>query len=294
MIKTESPLVSIVIPTFNHARYLGRALQSVFDQTFKNWEIIVVDNHSTDHTEEVIASYSTESITYLKIHNNGVIAASRNAGINASKGKWIAFLDSDDWWTEDKLEICFSHVNEKVDLLHHDLSLVTEKSHLFGRRLAKSRQLKAPVLIDLIMSGNLIANSSVIVRKSLLKEIGGICEDASLIGAEDYNSWLRIANLTDNFVYIPKALTYYLKHNESVSNKNMSVVGRYAVKDFVSALNKNQKIKVEARFRYTEGRFNSSKKSIFKAKEDFLYCIKNGIFSLKVKSFISLLILSIK
>jgi glycosyltransferase involved in cell wall biosynthesis len=91
-----SPLVSVVIPTYNHARYLGRALQSVLDQTYKNWEAIVIDNHSTDNTAELIASFADQRITYLKIHNNGVIAASRNAGIRAAKGEWLAFLDSDD------------------------------------------------------------------------------------------------------------------------------------------------------------------------------------------------------
>ena len=71
---TATPLVSVVIPTYNHARYLGRALQSVLDQTYVNWEAIVIDNHSTDNTDEVMASFANTRITYLKIHNNGVIA----------------------------------------------------------------------------------------------------------------------------------------------------------------------------------------------------------------------------
>ena len=97
MLKTKLlPLVSIVIPTYNHANYLSKALQSVLDQTYKNWEAIVIDNHSTDDTNEVINRYVDPRIKYLKIHNCGVIAKSRNVGIQTAKGEWIAFLDSDD------------------------------------------------------------------------------------------------------------------------------------------------------------------------------------------------------
>ena len=96
MAETGTPLVSVVIPTYNHARYLARALQSVLDQTYTNWEAIVIDNHSTDNTDEVMASFADSRITLLKIHNNGVIAASRNIGIRAANSEWITFLDSDD------------------------------------------------------------------------------------------------------------------------------------------------------------------------------------------------------
>ena len=85
MNETAAPLVSVVIPTFNHASYLARALQSVLDQTYTNWEAIVIDNHSTDKTDEVMASFADPRIIYLKIHNNGVIAESRNVGIRAAK-----------------------------------------------------------------------------------------------------------------------------------------------------------------------------------------------------------------
>ncbi len=86
------PLVSIVIPTYNHANYLRKALQSVLDQTYKNWEAIVIDNHSTDDTKKVINKFNDPRIRYLKIHNYGVIAKSRNAGILAAKGEWVAFF----------------------------------------------------------------------------------------------------------------------------------------------------------------------------------------------------------
>ena len=108
------PLVSIIIPTFNHANYLSKALQSVLHQTYTNWEAIVIDNYSTDDTDSVITRYNDHRIKYLKIHNGGVIAKSRNAGIKSAKGDWIAFLDSDDTWTSDKLDTCIDNIVNRM------------------------------------------------------------------------------------------------------------------------------------------------------------------------------------
>src|SRR4051812_44716056 len=105
MIRAVNPLVSVVIPTYNHAQFLGRALGSVIAQTYTNWEAIVVDNHSQDDTDAVVASQSDPRIKLLKIHNNGVIAASRNKAMREARGEWIAFLDSDDAWYPEKLAV---------------------------------------------------------------------------------------------------------------------------------------------------------------------------------------------
>ena len=284
-----TPLVSVVIPSYNHARYISRALQSVLNQTYTNWEVIVIDNHSTDNTDEVIASFTDPRITYLKIHNNGVIAASRNAGIRAAKGKWIAFLDSDDWWTNDKLQICFDYVDEKVDLVHHDMEVVSEQPRPFKRKIIKSRQLKIPVLIDLLLKSNAIVNSSVVVRKSLLEKIGGINESVEMVAAEDYNTWLRISKLSSQFFYLPRRLGFYLTHNQNVSQKDMSVPIRRAVSEFVNLLSPQQKNRLESSLCYTRGRFNFLAGKHSEAKEDLLFVVKYGYLMLKVKSSIMIL-----
>jgi glycosyltransferase involved in cell wall biosynthesis len=286
------PLVSVIIPTYNHAHYLGRALKSVLNQTYSTLEVIVIDNYSTDHTDEVVKSFNDSRITYLKVNNNGVIATSRNCGIRAAQGEWIAFLDSDDWWTCDKLSVIISKINKKVDFLYHDLEIVSEIFFkLPWTKIIKSKQLKVPIFVDLLIHGNAILNSSVVVRKSLLEKIGGICENENMIAAEDYNTWLKISNLTDNFLYIPRALGYYQKHSGNVSNKDMSLAGRYAVDKFLTNLNSRSTLMVEARFRYMKGRYNTSKNNFSEARSDFLYCFKYGIFNLKVKSLILFIML---
>ena len=278
------PLVSVIIPTYNHARYLGRALQSVVDQTYVNWEVIVIDNHSTDNTDEVVASFSDPRITYLKIHNNGIIARSRNKGINIANGEWIAFLDSDDWWAVEKLKILFDSISENVDLIYHDLEVVNDHPRFFSRKKIKSWQVKTPALMNLLLEGNCIGNSSVVVRKSLLEQIGGLNESPEVIAAEDYNTWLRIAQLTDQFLYLPRRLGYYFIHDQGMSQKDMSIPARHAVDEFISLLSASQRLKLEANFRYTTGRFNYLAGNYSDTKDDLLFAMKHGYKMTMIKS----------
>ncbi|OUS31460.1 hypothetical protein A9Q99_02505 [Gammaproteobacteria bacterium 45_16_T64] len=218
-----NPQVSIVIPTYNRAVDLKRAIDSVFNQTFSEWEILVVDNNSTDSTDELISGYASQRITLLKIENHGVIAASRNLGIKHARGKWVAFLDSDDWWCPDKLTQSVQYLEGGADLVFHDLFLVRSLGQRNYRRSGVSRGLELPVFNDLLMSGNAIENSSVVVRRSLLNEIGGLFEDKELIAMEDYDAWLRIAKLTDNFVRLDQVLGYYWLGGGNVSNPTLKL-----------------------------------------------------------------------
>jgi len=284
--KKYLPLISIVMPTYNHANYLSKALQSILDQTYKNWEAIVIDNHSTDETNKVISRYVDPRIKYLKIHNAGVIAKSRNRGILAARGEWVAFLDSDDWWSPDKLKTCVDCFNNNVDLIYHDLEILRIKQSIYREKVIKTRQLKKPILIDLLLSGNIISNSSVVVRKNILGKIGLIDESKELVAAEDYNTWLKISTMTDQFLYLPKKLGYYFSHDQNISKKNMSMPYRRATYNFLSVLNNKQKIKMETNIKYLSGRFNYLSLNYKKAKKDLLFVLKYGSFKLKTKSLI--------
>ena len=283
------PLVSIIIPTFNHANYLSKALQSVLHQTYTNWEAIVIDNYSTDDTGKVITRYNDHRIKYLKIHNYGVIAKSRNAGIKSAKGDWIAFLDSDDTWKSDKLDTCIENINNRIDLIYHDLEVKFNRQTFFKDKINKSRQLKKPVLIDLLINGNVISNSSVIVRKKVLTKIGLIEENKDLIAAEDYNTWLKISKFTDQFLYIPKKLGYYYIHHEGVSRKNMSLPTLKATQDFLHLLNNKQQKKLKANIKYISGRFNYLNFNYKQAKKDLVFALRFSSFKLRLKSLIMII-----
>ena len=106
-------LVSVVMPTYNHAEFLSEAIESVLNQSYSQLELIVIDNFSEDDTKNIVKSFQDARIQYFKFANEGVIAASRNYGIKQAKGKYLAFIDSDDVWLKEKL-------SEQVDALEGD------------------------------------------------------------------------------------------------------------------------------------------------------------------------------
>ena len=293
------PIVSIVIPTYNHAKFIGKALESVIDQTYKNWEAIVIDNNSTDDTDKVINQYNDPRIKYLKINNDGVIAKSRNLGIKEAKGEWIAFLDSDDWWTKDKLEICLKNIDINVDFIYHDLKIVYDKSRFnFKRKKYIGRQLKKPILHDLLISyitkGTAIGNSSVIIRKNILAKIRGISENKNLVAAEDFNTWARIARITNKFKYLSRKLGYYLIHDVSIQKRDLSLAHREAINEFLNLFNYQQKLDLEVKWKYMSGNYNKLINNRTKAKQEFIFVIKNGSIPLKFRSLLKLILIAFK
>jgi glycosyltransferase involved in cell wall biosynthesis len=294
MIKDKkSPLVSIIIPTFNYAQYLSRALESVLKQTYQNFEVIIIDNHSIDNTDEIVTHYSDTRITYLKVQNKGVIAVSRNAGIKKSKGEWVAFLDSDDYWTVDKLQTCINSMTDNIDLIYHDLVLVGTFG-IFRKRTMNARQLYSPIISDLLVNGNPLATSSVVVRRSILNRIGGMNESTNMVAAEDFNTWLRVATISERFKYLPKKLGFYQIHSLSThSNRDMSISLFHGSSDFLKLLSDNQRKKFEARVRYTKGKFNYLAKNYSRAKPDMVFACLHGQRALKIKALFILINISI-
>jgi len=218
-------LVSIVVPTYNRAYCLKRTIQSVLDQTLSNWELILVDNHSTDDTDDLVTSYADPRIKYLKIHNEGVIAASRNKGIKAASGKYLAFLDSDDWWVPKKLEKSVQALEAGADFVYHDLYIM-HPSWVKPRswKRTRLRHVFEPVFRDLLLNGTAICTSSVVVRYEFMETIGGFSEDRNLIATEDYDAWLRVSKLTDAFVMLPDCLGYYMVGADNMSSAERTIV----------------------------------------------------------------------
>ena len=110
-----------------------------------------------------------------------------------------------------------------------------------------------------------------------------------MIAAEDYNTWLRIAQLSNQFLYLPHRLGYYMQHNSNISQKDMSLPGRHAVLEFMGLLSEQQKLKLEATLRYTSGQFHFLTGNFTRAKEDLLYVVKDGGVIFKINSLVYLL-----
>lgn len=204
-----SPRVSVVIPTYNRARDLRRALASVVAQSWGHWEILVVDNHSEDDTARVVEEFREPRMQLLSVHNQGVIGVSRNCGVAHAQGEYVAFLDSDDWWLPAKLERCVRELDAGADVVYHDLYLARTDSSRPRLRRARTWRLASPVLADLLERGNALVNSGVVVRRSTLLAAGGLSEDPRVAAWEDYECWLRLARLTERFHRLGGALGFY-------------------------------------------------------------------------------------
>jgi glycosyltransferase involved in cell wall biosynthesis len=206
------------MPTYNNAKYIGRAIESVEKQTYANWELIIVDNFSQDNTSEIVQRHIERSnkIQYYKLSNEGIIARSRNYAIAKASGQLIAFLDSDDWWTCDKLSICAKYL-EKADIVFHDLAVYSPKGRRYLRKV-RGRTLKSPVFRDLMVNANALPNSSVVLRKYLLDKVNNLSESNDLVAIEDYDLWLRLAQITEKFVHINKVLGSYWVSDTNTSN----------------------------------------------------------------------------
>ena len=231
-----SVLVSIVVPTYNHAAHLGRALRSVFKQTYKNWELIIVDNHSTDNTEALVKSFNSSRIKYLKINNHGVIAVSRNAGIEVAEGEWIAFLDSDDFWSEDKIEACLTM--NGADFIYHQVMLYKVKNEnsveMFGN--LECRDVSNDPYRSLLDYGPAPQTSSVMVKRQCLLAVNGFDEHPDIVGGEDYDLWVRLAQSGCKFGFLPSIKSYYLTGGTHVTapHRSLSIVDYLSKKYFKS------------------------------------------------------------
>jgi glycosyltransferase involved in cell wall biosynthesis len=222
--------ISVVIPTYNRSRSLRRCLISLLEQTYQHFEVVVVDDCSSEDIKAVVDQFAARlEIQYKRLDVNfGGPAKPRNIGISMSQSEYIAFLDSDDWWESEKLEKSVRVLESGADLVYHDAYI--EKSHhnsvfrvaKVGRSVLKSRTLKSPCFDDLWNGGNGIINSSCCVRRTVVEQVGWISEDKELIAAEDFDYWLRVSKCTEKFEYIAEPLMVY-----SISADSISTLKKY-------------------------------------------------------------------
>jgi len=215
-----NPFISVVIPTYNHAKFLNRALQSVLEQNYDNWEAIVIDNHSCDNTDEVVSSLEDDRIRLLKIHNEGVIAASRNLGIKEAKGDWLAFLDSDDLWYSTKFETVMTYLTPpgQFDVVSTDELLVNQNNG--EKKILRYGPYSKDFYKTMLLYGNRLSPSATLVRRSFLNDNKLLFrENSKLITVEDYDLWLRLALNGASFKFIHSVEGEFTVHGENNSSK---------------------------------------------------------------------------
>ena len=208
------PRVSVVIPTYNSARYLGAAIDSVFAQTFHDFEVVVVDDGSTDDTESMM-SRRFQSVPYVRQPNLGV-AKARNTGIEQTSGRYVAFLDADDTWLPAKLERQMTALADAPANRASYGSFIVCSETLTPLTVQRSLQ-RGRALEDLLLRGNVIGSpGTVLCERSLFSIVGGF--DPTLSQCADWDMWIRLATQTE-FAYLNEPLVNYRQHGASMSRR---------------------------------------------------------------------------
>jgi len=286
---------SVIIATYNRAGYLRECLESLVFQTYKSFETIIVDDGSTDNTENVVQEFTNLlSIKYIKTANAGYPSIPRNIAAKNASAEWLCFLDSDDKWTKDKLQTCLPLLNN-YDVIYHKLKYFG-RGKPFYRIVIPSRQVKIPVFIDLMTMGNSIPLSGSIVRKKIFAAVNNFDEDVTIAGLEDYDLWLKVSKITDRFFFIPKTLGLYRIHGNSIteiSSKQVNKINKVYEKN-LSYLNiqYHQQAKIIKNYyiAIVYERLKNYKQAIDLYKES----LKANTFRQKIKSVLRIILIKCK
>jgi glycosyltransferase involved in cell wall biosynthesis len=234
------PLVSVIIPTFNRAHLLGKTLDSVLSQTFKDFEVIVIDDASVDATQALLSKYQS-LLTPVFFDNNQGVSCARNCGIELAKGRYICFLDSDDLWEPKKLEIQIKWMEEHPEIAACQTDEIWIRNGVRVNPMDKHKKYAGDIFLNSLPLC-IVSPSSVMIRAETLKQVGGF--DPNLPACEDYDMWLRMSSKYE-FGYIDqKLLIKYGGHADQLSRKfwGMDRFRVYSLAKLLSSatLSKNQ------------------------------------------------------
>jgi glycosyltransferase involved in cell wall biosynthesis len=221
------PAVSIVLPTFNRLEHLRPAVDSVFAQTFTDWELIIADDGSEGETADYLQTLANRpGVRVLRLPHTGNLPANRNTAWRAAGGEYIAFLDSDDVWLPEKLaaQVASLERHPERGWSHTAFAVIDESGQLFTGAQARWWPATQGWILDgLIKMETIVAIPSVVVRRQLLEQVGGF--DATLRVCEDYDLWLRLAGLSE-IDGVPETLLHKRTHRESYYTDTMVLQDR--------------------------------------------------------------------
>ncbi|MGD1919826.1 MAG: glycosyltransferase family 2 protein [Pleurocapsa sp.] len=229
-----NPEVSIIIPVYNSEAYIAQAIESVLNQTYSNFEIILVDDASTDSTIEVARSFQDKRLKIISNKQNRGVSYGRNCGIKAAKGNWIALLDSDDWYAPERLEKLLLVANqENADLVADDLNLISDRESQPWSTLLQEKEQRSSLVrlidpVEFVISDrpnpiNAKRNWSFGYTKPLMRREfllqHGIDYDETIHVGEDYVLYLECLRHQARFALVPKAYYYYRTRVISLSTR---------------------------------------------------------------------------
>ncbi len=213
----DHPIVSVVIPTYNRKDIISRAINSVLNQTYENYEIIIIDDGSTDGTIEYIKNHFNSKIKCISQKNKGASAA-RNRGISEANGKYIAFLDSDDEWVESKLKDQFAFLDKNPEI-----ALLCGRTYRSDNVKRVNSSLSKSIvgnLFNTLFMHSFVSTPTVIAKKEVLDAVGGF--DTSYKSAEDFDLWLKI---TKNYkcAFLPDLVAIVNRGKDNLSTDKITL-----------------------------------------------------------------------
>lgn len=228
-----NPTVSVIIPAYNAAPWIAETIDSVLNQTFQDFEVIVVDDGSTDGTTEIVKNYKSQ-VQYL-YKNNGGVGSARNTGIRAARGRYIACVDADDLWLPEKLEVQTQLLEKEPSLawVYSDGLIFENNSnqnlHLFSQ---SASMISGDILRPLLLQ-DFIPCPTPVIRRDIFENVGFFEEDMSLQSVADWDMWLRISAKYP-VGFIDKPLVKYRRHSASMTGTSLiqpSLTSRLTVVD---------------------------------------------------------------
>lgn len=208
-------LVSIIMPSYNTAKYIAESIQSVLDQTYKNWELIIVDNFSTDNTDEIVRPFLVdERIHYLKNELNSGAAVSRNRALREAKGRWIAFLDSDDLWMPEKLEkqISFMETND-YSFSYTEYEEIDVNGNKTGVYVTGPKKITKAGMFNYCWPGCLTVMYD--------KEVIGLIQIVDIKKNNDYAMWLKACRKANCYLLDEELSKYRRGRADSISTQSI-------------------------------------------------------------------------
>ena len=282
----KRPTVSVIIPTYNRAHLIERAIKSVLNQTYQDFELIIIDDGSTDNTNEVLKKYieSDNRIQYIRHKINKGGSAARNTGIKNSVGKYIAFLDSDDEWLPEKLMEqlnVFKDESYEIGAVYSGFQYIDIKGNHKGRQhIPKS---EGYIYDDLLTKNCVGSASTILIKKECLDQVELF--DETLPSCQDWDMWIKIAKYY-KFAFVKAPLVKYYIHYNQISNNFKAVVrGEKRVIDkYFRELKKRPYIYSEHCFLLGNKLCHSAEiregqKYLFKAILIYPFCIKYYIYA---------------
>jgi glycosyltransferase involved in cell wall biosynthesis len=217
MTAAERPFCSVVIPAYQAAEFIAQAIDSVLAQSYRDFEVIVVNDGSTDDTAGVVRNYNGR-VRYIE-QDNGGPAVARNTGIAAARGDMLAFLDADDWWAPNRLERCVEELlaQPDIDVVTTDAFLVEGDTPTANRWYGDLGNYEFPPpaqQLSSMIDCNFMFTSTLLPR-ALVTRVGGF--DPAYLGTEDYDLWIRMLRAGARFALIREPLSYYRVRSESLS-----------------------------------------------------------------------------